>query len=165
MLVPTLLAAALEAGRRGEGEEGWTSGSESALHSCVSSHSVWEDREDKSYSSLPSSLTLNQLCPFIGIRRLHSQNASAQFKPLLPANKQQQQQLPAPAHLNHTPFLQPSMTNRLQLYLQPPTAALLAPATSSQKKQIISRASMLRCFPSTPARHYSTPLTIRLLAV
>ena len=58
---------------------------ESALHDCVSSHSVWEDREDKSYSSLPSSLTLNQLCPFVAIRRLHSQNASAQIKLLHPA--------------------------------------------------------------------------------
>lgn len=89
MLVPTLLAAALEAGRRGEGEEGWMDEWERVcpLHDCVSSHSVWEHREDKSYSSLPSSLTLNQLCPFVAIRRLHSQNASAQIKPLLPANK------------------------------------------------------------------------------
>lgn len=36
------------------------------------------------------------------------------------------------------------MTNRLRPRLQPPAAALLAPATFSQKKQINTRASVLR---------------------
>lgn len=45
------------------------------------------------------------------------------------------------------PFPQPSMTNRLQPCLQPPTAPLLAPATSSQEKQIIESAVVLRWLP------------------
>jgi hypothetical protein len=39
------------------------------------------------------------------------------------------------------------MTNRLQPCLQPPTAQLLAPATSSQQKQIIQSALVLRWLP------------------
>lgn len=141
--MPTLLAAALEAGRRGEG---WASPLLTLLRFCVSCYSV---------GGQGGQIILQ---PAIESSESHSSASTHwHWPPTYPECICTNQALPTttttsrnlPISIIH-PFPQPSMTNRLRPRLRPPTAASWHRQRSRRKSK--SKKGLL-CSGRPPRRH------------